>query len=371
MKICIDIQPAVTQRAGVGQYTKRLVQHLDSGRQDDEVYLVYFDFKKQGIPFPTPGMKQHAIRWCPGRIAQLAWKKTHWPPYDAFAGPADVYHFPNFVIPPLRRGKAVVTIHDMSFLRFPEFAEERNRTHLAVFIKETARRADAIITISRFSAAEITDLLDVPRERIFPVHLGISEHFSRPSEADIQRTRDALSLQRPYLLFVGTLEPRKNIPFLIEVFEKLDDFDGDLVIAGGMGWKYEPILERIGRSPHADRIRHVQYIGEDHLCGLYAGAELLVFPSHYEGFGFPPLEAMACGTPVLSSTGGSLPEVVGDAAVCLDAFDSDAWASQARTLITDTDTRKRLIAAGYAKSATYTWADTARKTWDVYRKVAR
>jgi glycosyltransferase involved in cell wall biosynthesis len=265
----------------------------------------------------------------------------------------------------------VVTIHDVSFLRFPAFAENRNRCYLERTIPATVARADAILTVSQFSADEIVALLGVPPGRVHAVHLGIAPHLRPPEPETIDRLRRTLGLTRPYLLTVGTLEPRKNIPFLVEVFERLaGDYPGDLVLAGAPGWKVGPLLDRIRRSPVADRIRRLDYVPEGDLPALYAGADLFLCASHYEGFGLPPLEAMACGTPVISSPGGSLREVLGKAAVLLEPEDSGAWCASIRDTLSDGNRRRALAAAGIARAALFTWPETARRTWDVYRKVA-
>ena len=370
MRVTIDIQAAIAQRAGVGRYTKLLVEHLGPLAGSDELGLFYFDFQRKGIPFPAAGARQQAVRWCPGRFVQKAWKTLNFPPFDWFAGAADVYHFPNFIRPPLTRGKSVVTIHDVSFLRFPETTEERNLRYLTAQIRRTVELADAIVTDSEFVAREIGELLGTPRDKIFPIPLGLSASMTRPSAESIAGTRKALGLQRPYLLMVGTIEPRKNIPFLINVFERLDSFDGDLVIAGMRGWKYEPILDRMRNSPKAARIRHLDYVEEASLPGLYAGAELFVFPSLYEGFGFTPLEAMACGTPVLSSKTGSLAEVLGDAAVLVDSFDADTWAAQAIRLLADTTRKADLGSRGTRQASRFRWETAAEETWKIYRRLA-
>ena len=370
MRICVDIQAAVAQRAGVGRYTKHLVEHLGEFAATDRLSLFFFDFQRHGLSFPVPHAELHPVRWCPGRFVQQAWKRLHWPPFDWFAGAADLYHFPNFTIPPLARGRKVVTIHDMSFLRFPQFAEEKNLRYLSAVIRDTAARADAIITDSRFSADEIEALLGIGRDRIFPVHLGVAAGCTRPAAPRIAAAGRTLGLSRPYLLTVGTLEPRKNLPFLIDVFEQLKDFDGDLVIAGMRGWKFEPILERIRASPKAARIRYLEYVAEEDLPALYAGAQLFVLTSHYEGFGLPPLEAMACGTPVVSSTGGSLAEVLGEAAITLPVFDPSAWTSAIERVLGDNTLRDAFIAKGLRHASTFSWRETARRTFEIYRKVA-
>lgn len=363
----MDIQAAVGQRAGVGRYTHRLVEHLARQAGDDRLALFYFDFRRRGTGFEVPGAEERAVRWLPGAVATKLWARADWPPFDALAGPADVYHFPNFAIPPVRTGRKVVTIHDVSFVRHPEFTEEKNLAYLTATIPRTLARADAIVTDSRFSAAEITDLLKVDPGRVHAVPLGISPAFRPASPAQVEEARRRLGIGRPYLLTVSTLEPRKNIPFLVEAFERLTAFDGCLVIAGPHGWKHEPILDRIARSPRRDSILNVRFVPDALLPALYTGAELFLFPSHYEGFGFPPLEAMACHTPVISSAGGSLAEVLGDGALIPPAWDADLWAAFATRLLERSAERRALIERGVRTAARYTWDRTAAETWAVYR----
>ncbi len=368
-KICIDVQSAIAQRAGVGRYTKLLVEHLDAGSTDHELLLFYFDFRRKGQPVRIHSAREKAVRWCPGGLAQQAWKRIGFPPFDWFSGKADLYHFPNFVIPPLRTGKKVSTIHDVSFLRYPEFAEKKNLDYLRAKIPDTVARADAIITVSQFSAAEIQELLGVDGDRVHVTHLGISSDLKAPAPDVIQQVKQRHALERPYVLFVGTVEPRKNIPFLVDMFEQMQGFDGDLVICGMRGWRSDPILERIRTSKRADRIRWLEYIPDAELPALYAGAELFVMASTYEGFGLPPLEAMACGTPVLSSRGGSLPEIVGGAGTLLADYDAGLWAETALRIICDRDTHTRMSEAGRNHAATFTWSKTAGATWKVYESL--
>ena len=368
VRVNIDIQAAIAQRAGVGRYTKLLVEHLGAFAGEDDLSMFYFDFKRAGTPFPVEGANERAVHWVPGRVVQKAWKSVGWPPYDWFAGKADVYHFPNFVRPPLSKGRSIVTIHDVSFLRFPETMEEGNFAFLSSQIGQTVEKADAIITDCQFVADEIHELLNVPQEKLFPIHLGLPRALSAASEAAIATLREQVGLARPYLVHVGTIEPRKNHACLIKIFERLDSFDGDLVIAGMKGWKCEPIFEQIAASPKADRIKYIDYVPEESLATLYSAAEAMVFPSVYEGFGFPPLEAMCCGTPVISSTAGSLAEVLADGAELVEGYDLDEWVSRIEQVLADPD---GLIERGYARAASYDWQRTAQQTWDVYRQVAR
>ncbi|MFZ4397683.1 MAG: glycosyltransferase family 4 protein [Kiritimatiellia bacterium] len=336
MRVCLDVQPAVSQRAGVGRYTRALVEHLVPVAQAhaDQLALFYFDFQRRGEALRAPGAEIRAARWLPGRYVQAAWRRFDWPPFDWLAGRADVYHFPNFAVPPLTRGAAVVTIHDLGFLRYPQHAETRNQRYLASIIQRAASRADRIVAVSQFTAHEIAEWLHAPADKLRVIASGLDIHPPLPEAVPVLCRR--LGLDRPYLLHVGTLEPRKNLEFLLDVFERLHGFDGDLVLSGALGWKYEALLARIAASPLAARIRRLDYVNESDLPALYAGAALFVIPSHYEGFGFPPLEAMACGTPVLSSVGGSLQEVLGDAALVMppEAGAAD-WAAAIEGLLGD------------------------------------
>jgi glycosyltransferase involved in cell wall biosynthesis len=370
MKVCLDIQASLGQRAGVGRYVRELLGHLGAEAGTDEIAAFYFDFKRTGLDKVPPGVGMRACRWLPGRVAQAAWKRIGFPPYDWFAGAADLYHFPNFIRPPLARGrKSVVTIHDVSFLRMPETTEAKNLAWLSAEIHNTAEKADAILTDSQFSAREICELLKVRREKVFPVWLGLPEFGPPPAPEAAEQTRKALGLDRPYLLMVGTIEPRKNIPFLVNVYEALKDFDGDLVLVGGLGWKTGPTLRALSESPRKAGIKLLKHVSDDQLSALYAGAAAFVFPTRYEGFGFPPLEALGRGVPVISARHSSLPEVLGEAAEWVDGFDAEEWARKIRAVLGDSARAARLRAAGRAQAKKFTWAETARKTWEVYRQL--
>lgn len=365
----MDIQPAVSQRAGIGRYVAELARHIpaESGIDLD---LFYFDFKGKAEPPDAPGCNLKRYSLLPGSLIQQGWKHLGWPRFDSLAGPADLYHFTNFIIPPLSPAcKAIVSIHDISFILHPEFAEKRNLDYLSKRISTTAERAEAIITISNQSADDISSNLNVERDRIHPIYLGVSDRFKPASPDQISSTRSSLGLTKPYILMVGTFEPRKNIPFAVKLLEKMDFFDGDLVIVGQKGWRNGPILETVESSSASSRIKTFTALPDKHLVNLYSGAEMLLMTSLYEGFGFPPIEAMACETPVLTSSGGSLAEVCGDAAVVLDAFDAEQWLDKAEKILTDSELRTELKAKGLAHAATYTWERTAKEHLEAYRKV--
>lgn len=371
MRVCLDVQSALGPLTGVGRYTHALAAHLPAAAPPGaEVRAFCFDFHGRGGDTFPPELPLRRVRWMPGRLAQQAWKRLGAPPFDWFAGAADVYHFPNFIRPPLSRGRSVVTIHDVSFLRMPETTEAANLRYLRRHIRRTVERADLVLTDCAAMADDIRELLDVPATKLRPVWLGIEPRFAPPGDAAVAAMRGRLGIERPYLLFVGTLEPRKNIPFLVDIFERLADLGLDLRIVGRTGWHDEPILRRLRTSPLAARIHHHASVEDADLPALYAGAACFVFPSRYEGFGFPPLEAMACGAPVVSSPFGSLREVLAEGAELLEAFDLEAWADAVRRVVTDGGVRAQRIALGHARAARFTWPETARRTWAVYRELA-
>lgn len=376
MRICLDYQPAVQQGAGIGRYTKVLAGEIvKSKRPDESLSLFFFDFKGKGKA-DVPGAE--IIRSpLPGRVVNKVWRKLGIPNFDLLSGKADVFHFTNFFLPPVRHGRKVVTIHDMSFERFPEFAEAKNLQNLRSGIKNTAEKADAIITDSFFSAREIAELLPQARGKIYPIQLGISPEFKRDTDERIALFREKTGISAPFILTVGTIEPRKNLKFLVDVFEKMENDstlnDLHLVIVGKPGWRCDDILAKFKNSPRANKIHHLERVPDRMLEAAYSAAEALVFPSFYEGFGLPPLEAMACGTPVVSSDGGSLPEVLGDAAIIVPDIvnaTADAWI-KAISKIREKAVRDKLIPAGIAQAARFRWENTASETLKVYRGDAK
>ena len=355
MRICLDYQPAVAQGAGIGRYTRMLARGLlPALAPEDSLRLFFCDFRRKAPPDPVPGAEARAFRLLPGAVMQKLWTKLGAPAFDRFSGPADVFHFTNFVARPVRRGRVAVSIHDMSFERFPEFAEARNRAYLHANVARTVERADAVITDSEFSRREIEELLPASRGKVHATALGISPDFRPAPPERVAEVRAKLGLERPFLLDVGTPEGY------------------DLVVAGAPGWRCEPIFARFAEAERRfpGRLHYVRYVPDGLLDALYTACSLFAIPSFYEGFGFPPLEAMACGAPVLSSDGGSLPEVLGGAAEIVRGFDADEWAAAAlRLLREDPAARAERAIAGRAHAASFTWERCARETLAVYRSL--
>ncbi|MBR3085433.1 MAG: glycosyltransferase family 4 protein, partial [Kiritimatiellae bacterium] len=220
------------------------------------------------------------------------------------------------------------------------------------------------------SANEIAELLPESRGKLFPIPLGISPDFAPASEEAVAELRAKAGLERSYILAVGTIEPRKNLPFLVDAFDMMKNDEVDLVVAGRPGWNCDGILEKFKAARKADRIHHLADVADSDLPALYAGAELYATASLYEGFGLTPLEAMLCGTPVISSCGGSLEEVLSDAAFTLRQFDLGHWALSLDGLLRDRRMRGDLKRRGFSRAQKFRWEETARQTAEIYRKVA-
>lgn len=374
MKICLDYQPAVTQRAGIGRYTRVLAEQLPAlMNPEDSLKLFYFDFKGKGEqPSNLPlNVSIKRFRLCPGAIMQKLWNYSSFPSFDMLAGNADIYHFTNFLSRPVNKGKVVASIHDMSFMRYPEFTEEKNLAYLTRGIKRTIDFADAIITISKFSAEEIEYFFPSAKGKVFYSHLGIAQNFSPSSIEEIDAVKQKYKLERPYIITVGTIEPRKNHLLLVDAFEQIAAQGIDLVVVGGIGWKSDKIMERLTTSKFAPQIHVLNHLGDGELPALYSGASVFALPSYYEGFGFPPLEAMGCGTPVVSAPGGSLKEVIEDAGIIVEDYNADAWATELMRAITDTELRKSLINKGLLHIKKFTWDKTVVDTLKVYENLVR
>lgn len=272
---------------------------------------------------------------------------------------------PSHVIPIIHPKTSVVTVHDLGYLRERAAHPRRSRMMLDATTRWNARAAARIIAISTQTRDDLIDHYGVRPERVAVVHHGVDHERFRPLPVEqVRPTLDRLGLARPYLLFVSTIQPRKNLPRIVAAFELLDKPDLSLVIAGKPGWMSEPTLERITASPAREQIKLLGYVAAEDLPALYNGAEAFVFPSLYEGFGMGVLEAMACGCPVVTSDRSSLPEVAGDAAVLVDPTSTEAIAAGIRTAL-EPDRRTALVEAGFSRAAGFTWERAARETMDV------
>ena len=374
MRIAIDYTPAVKQGAGIGRYTRGLVATLaEIDRQNHYVLLVVGN--RNGYPdrqdWP-PNFSLRRVRF-PHRLLTLAWHRLGLPlPAETFTGSVDIFHSPDFVLPPLRGARGIITIHDLAFMRVPECADPGLRAYLSQVVPKSAQRCDHILADSTSTRQDIIELLGVPPERISVVPAGVEPRFLPVSDREeLERVRRSYSLDEPFVLSLGTLEPRKNYVHLIEAHAQMRQAMPSaprLLIAGGRGWLFEDILATAERYGDMN-VRLLGYVPDDDLPALYTQATLFAFPSLYEGFGLPPLEAMACGTPVVCSDRSSLPETVGDAALMVDAEDTSALATAMQRLLEDSQLRADMIRKGLAQAGRFTWDKSARKLLAAYREV--
>jgi glycosyltransferase involved in cell wall biosynthesis len=304
-------------------------------------------------------------------LFRIAWEQTGMPVTMA-AQRLDVFHGPISVLPMATRVPGVVTVHDLGFLKFPDQVPSKRRKWLVAATRLSARKANRIITISDNTKRDLIDWLRLPEEKIEVVPLGFSQRVQRVTGTSLDVFRMKWQVDRPYIVAVGTLEPRKNLPTLLRAFAKIkDDVDHQLVLVGPEGWLTGELKATLDELSLGDRVRLTGFVSDEELGGWYSAADLFAFPSHYEGFGLPSIEAMRCGTPVLASNSSSFPEVVDDAGVLIPPSDVDLWAETMRDLLRDSGRRDALRQRGFTRADAFSWERTARESYRVYAEIAR
>lgn len=299
-------------------------------------------------------------------------------PYSFFFGrKSDITHFFNYIVPPFVHGKKVVTVHDMVYKSFPDTVRGRTKYMLDIGLKRSMKRADLIVTDSEFSKKEIIKYFPQHESRIRVVPCGVDLERFHPCDAPerIPEVKKSLEIEGDYFLYVGTIEPRKNLERLITAYaafvKKVGSSSPKLVLAGGKGWLDQGIYSRVEKLGMKENVIFTKYVPSEDMNPLMCGALAFVFPSLYEGFGMPPLEAMACGVPVLSSGEASLPEVTGDCAVICDAYDTKSIAEGMYRLYSSEELRKELSRKGLQRAQGFTWKRSAEMLMDVYRELAK
>jgi len=362
MRIGIDYTAAVRQRAGIGRYARSLIRAL--ARLDHENAYILLSAGKEPDAEPWPA--NFSLRALPvtDRHLSILWQKLRLPlPVEWLTGRLDLFHSPDFVLPPVRKARTVLTIHDLSFLRHPECSSPALLEYLMSAVPRSVARADLILADSQSTQHDLIELMGMDPARIRVVYPAVDDTFARSNQAGVAAVRARHDIGGPYILSLGTLQPRKNYVRLIEAFRILkdtSDIPHRLVIGGGPGWLYEPIYETIETLGLQNEVRMLGYVDEGDLPALYTGADVFCFPTLYEGFGIPVLEAMACGTPVVASNTSSLPEAAGDAALLMSPTDTEAMAEALGRAITDTDLREHLIQSGLVQCQRFSWSDSAR-----------
>ncbi len=336
----------------------------------------YFSFHSQ-VDLPPAVYKEMAPRdrKIPGRILSLGWKRLGFPLLELLIRGMYVYHFPDFIARPVRKKPVVTTVYDLSFKRFPEFTEAKNLRYLEASLPKSLERSDRIIVISRFTRDELISLYPVSSGKVVVVEGGIEDAFRRSLTADeLLRTRYRFHLPEKYLLTVGTWEPRKNLVRLLEAWAALRS-EGKLggykmVLAGLKGWLCGEIEQKFRNQAGQRGVMSLGYVPRSALPAVYRCASGFVYPSLYEGQGLPPLEAMASGVPVAAARAGSLPEMLGEAALYFDPTDPGDIARAIEAILTRPELGAELAEKGKRQSARFTWERAARMTLDVYRGAA-
>jgi glycosyltransferase involved in cell wall biosynthesis len=378
-RITIDYTPAIHQFAGIGRLTREVVRALL--RLDAPHHFRLFCMGRpraygiaelSGLVASAPHASM-AVTPLNDRWLYRLWHRARLPvPVEMFSGQSDLYHATDFVLPPVMPGKrTVLTVHDLTFERAPDAAPPQLLRFLKRIVPRSVRRATHLIADSQATANDLTALYDAPPERITVIYSGVDARFSpldAPSPAlDALRRKYALG-DAPFALTVGTLQPRKNHLTLARAFaqvvRRLPNFH--LVIAGGKGWMYDDVTAEVARLNLNDRVRFIGFVDDADLPDLYRAARVFAFPSLYEGFGLPPLEAMACGVPVVASNASSLPEVVGDAGLLVDPLDVDGLAEALTQAAADDAWRAQAITRGLARARQFTWTRAAEQLLAVY-----
>lgn len=350
--------------AGISVYVKNLLQHLAAATRDLRYALLLGDKHVTTEAFEMQALYARVSTRRPS--LRVLWEQSALPVHLRRLG-ADLLHAPAFVGPLFSPCPQVITVHDLSFLRYPEFFKAGNRLYLRTMTGLTCRRAAAVIAVSNFTAGEAVQLLGVPRERIRTIYHGLDPRFHPLPPDDVARFRREMKLPERFILHMGTLEPRKNVAALVRAFARLRDPDLHLVLAGGKGWLYEEIFAEVERLALGRRIHFPGYVPAETQTLWYNAAHAFAYISNYEGFGFPVLEAQACGTPTLTAATSSLPEAAGDAALMVPPGDDAAIADGLHRLLSDAALRDDLRQRGLVHAAKFSWAETARQTVNLYR----
>ena len=376
LRIAIDTSPIHPKSSGIGFYVVKLLEELtqiavESAIEFNPVLQISFKNALRGNFSPPDSLRTYTnLKYIPLPIKAtnflIRHPKLFLPLLERSFGSCDIFHGTNYTVYPFRKSRQVLTIYDLTFIKYPQYCNKIVRAY-ADRVRRCLRWTDLILTISESSKRDIVEYLGFDADRVIVTPLA--SRYGADYEPNVPDFH-AYDLTRPFILFVSTIEPRKNIVGLIEAFDILkrtQKIEHDLVLVGQKGWLYEPIFERIARSPYRDSIYHLDYLPDNIVAEFYRRADVFVYPSHYEGFGMPVLEAMTLGSPVICSNNSSLPEVAADAAVMIDAEDPLAIADAIIKVIGDREFRQQLIARGKARSIQFSWHHTAQETLRGYR----
>lgn len=354
MKIAIDVQTTLGQKSGFGYYVKNLVENLEKNDSRNDYYLVTPSTERD---FSTP--------------QRFIWDQFTFPK-RARKVKVDILHQPCFSAPIFYHGKVVVTCHDIISILFPKNLQFWSRLFYSKWMPFSYRRADMIIASSECTKRDMVKHLKINPEKIKVIYLATSSEFETVQNSKIiQKVKEKYQTGDKYFIHVGTLEPRKNLSFLVKAFSLAvkKGISENLVIVGKKGWYYEDLFKLVEELKLQERVIFTGYAEEKDIPVLYAGATALTFPSLYEGFGFPPLEAISCGTPVISSNTSSLPEVIGEAGILIPPKNENLWAEKMVQISRNTNLREELSQKGLVQAKKFSWEKTAEEVVKVYEEV--
>ena len=369
MRIAFDAQILYdSMKTGIGKTAEYILTNMPL-EAEHEYYLNIRDTRKHNLRNEIVDIlvkRGFKIQLAPWYYSSIQWRTEKWfdiPYFMLYPKKMDVTIFFNYLISTGVRGKKVTFVHDMTYKAFPETMEEKNRENLERHMDDVVKRADCILTDSLFSKKEIIKYFPIAKPKVHVISLGVDTNKFCPNN-DIQKIKlitQKYNVTGKYLLYLGTLEPRKNIINIVKAYESLrKDLEEipTLVIAGKKGWMYDEIFAAVQKGNLMDKVIFTGYVDEEDIPFLMSGAECFVFPSIYEGFGLPPLEAMACGVPVISSECASLPEVIGDAGILVDPYSIDEIKKAMFNLLTDISSKQTYVSAGIEQSRKFTWFKT-------------
>ena len=376
-RIGIDVTSALSQGGGIGRYTRELVRALVA--QDSQYQFRLFSAKISS-PYPVTEPLPAATNRVTHHMAPLSerwlyriWYRARLPlPVQWVTGQLDLFHSPDFVLPPVSDGiPTLLTIHDLSFIHYPDVFPPPLIVYLNRVVPWSVKRASHLLADSKATKEDLCAIWHVPAEKVTVLYSGVSDFF-RPvvDEQVLTSMRQKYSLGKPYILAVGTVQPRKNYQMLIRAFRVVaEQLPMQLVIAGGQGWMEEEMLAEVRRQKLEERVSFIGFVDDNDLPAVYSAAALLAFPSIYEGFGLPILEAMACGTPALISNASCLPEVGGAAAVQLSPFDEPGWSRAMISLLGDKQKLAEMSAAGIMQAQRFSWDKAAKQLLEIYHRL--
>lgn len=367
MRIGIDARLVFYNRAGIGQYILQLIEALASLEPEDDRFILLQSRKDDSCIISSNGFERKSL-WTPShnRFEQSALS------FEISRLGLDLLHSPDFIPPFRRKCKSVITIHDLAFLLYPHFLTKESARYYGQ-IDRAWRKTDHIIAVSEATKTDSIKMLGVPEKKITVIHEAANPIYRQvPKDKARQMVKAKHKLDKDFILFVSTIEPRKNLPGLLQAYQRLrDDYKRDelLVLAGSKGWLWEEVYEAVEDLNLERHVAFLERVPSEDLLYLYNAARLFVHPSFYEGFGLTPLEAMTCGAPVIVSNTSSLPEVVGDAALMINPHDIEGLTVAMWRVLTEEELRQDLIQKGLKRAKKFSWKETAKKTLEIYHKI--